>query len=665
MFNVGKGLVNPQVKKTTLENIGSASSAGAGAVREITNVGQGVIVESDGVAFRGAERHFNGFSVSVSGDLLLNGKYCRELGVNAYSLITDITNNSKPTNYKTILDECAAMGVRVVRVSLTTYSSASMLSQVLGGSLPKKNFTWSDLSASYRAAVQTVFDYAASLGIYLMPSVVWQPDAFSGLYSETTTTMYTVANSKSRVFARAFTKAFVAAYKDHKAMGIYSLGNEFKLANGTWYTDAQVNPFLSDLARVIKVIDPQKAVCSSNLDAVYDGNLTRPVFQTVMSTIVANNPDPLDTVDIHAYADRAWLSPDPVNVLNSTALDAYCYAEEWMATLVKLGKAAKKPFILSEIGILGRNDAVSMTQGQEYFGQTDKLVKMLDRVFASGVQLALLWNIGDNTSGVLQTLWDFSQANGTRGSTYQPIIKQYVQKFRTSQTKELGQKYFDPAAKGHGKPQGAATFTGSNSVNIQYPAATPELLGGSVGTILLFANVAAANADYARLISACDSAGNTRGFQVLMNTGGLEPYITFMGAGVNGAGKTPALVAGTPAMRGWTWNSTALQIYVDGFWFDKKTLTTAPIARTSGDPFVLGTSYSGASGFAGWLGHVLYCGTRELTPREIADFYNYLIVPTDAVLFDLCYDGTTVGAATLTPSSISGSVTFGATSLAY
>ena len=83
----------------------------AGASTFVSDVGQGVEVTSDGVAYRGAERYVNGFSVSASGDLLLNGKYCRELGVNAYNLITTLVTDPTSTHYKTILDECANMDV--------------------------------------------------------------------------------------------------------------------------------------------------------------------------------------------------------------------------------------------------------------------------------------------------------------------------------------------------------------------------------------------------------------------------------------------------------------------------------------------------------------------------------------------------------------------------
>ena len=647
--------------ETTLAKLGSVSAAGRGALRTITDVGQGVIVQSDGVAFRGAEGFVNGLSVR-NGELLLNGKYCRELGVNCYSLITDITSGSNPLNYKTCLDEMAEIGVRIVRVSLQPYSATEMTNQMHNGTvrIPSK---WEDFSQSYRDAVKTVFDYAASKGMYLVPSLVWGPKFISDAFGEVLATAFANANSKTRQYIRGFAAAFANAYKNHPALGAYSVGNELPLRGeySVVYTDTRA--VIAGIARIFKTIDPSHAVLSCNLDMIYDGTVTRPTFNTQVALAIANNPDPLDTIDIHAYSDRAWLSINPANQLNSLTYPAYGYAKEWFSRFVAEGKAVGKPFTLSEIGILGRN--TSDNTGQEMPGDTTKFRWLLECVKKSGVQLAMIWNYGSVVPAI-QAQWDFRKGT-VRGDAYLAVMKEYVNKIRVGTEIPNGYKYFDPTLTGFPKPSGCVTFDGATSHNIQY--AGNGSLAGKAGTILTWIKVPAANTAFARPVGAASSDG-TKGFNLVFGSDGLDLGISFRKSdnteAINTFGKAPPLVANTWTQRGFTWDGTnKVDIYVDGFWFDAKSNAYTYSPRDNTTPFVLGTSVVGANPANCSMAGLIYC-PRIMSEIEISYYYNYGWIPADAVVLPLAYDGASIGNIQISPTSIAGAgVTFAPTSLAY
>ena len=649
--------------ETTLAKLSSASAAKRGVQRTITDIGQGVTVQSDGVAYRGAERYINGLSVNRQGELLLNGQYCRELGVNAFSLIWDLASGLLPNNYKSVLDQCADMNVRVVRLSMTPPASAADFLSLLHGGTIKIPVKWSDFNPTWTAAIDTVMDYAASKGIYIVASLIWGPKYVSDAFGEVLATAFATANSKTRSYIRALTRLFVTRYKDHPAMGAWSHGNEWPLRGeySVVYTDTR--KVLTETAAIMKMIDPARAILSCNLDVIYDGTLTRPSFSTQVALAIANNPDPIDCVDFHAYSDRAWISENPANTLNSLTIGAYDYAEEWISRFIAEAKSVGKAFTLTEVGILGRANAGDST-GQELYGNTTKFASLLEKLYQSGIQLALLWNLG-NTSISPQSQWDFVKGT-VRGDAYQPLIKQYANKFRVGSAKKDGSQYFNPASK-FNKPAGAASFTGVSAVGAYYNGGNH--FAGKQGTILTYMMISATQTSGARPISAQKSG--YEGWNIEFSSDGLTPVFnmkdTSSGSRFDISSKIPPLTLNTWRMIGYTWNGVnSVKYYQDGFAFDgySTAYTYNGKSADTASQLAFGTGISTANPFAGSLAMTVYCN-RVMTSEEIADFYNYGTLPSDAILFPLEFDGKSIGAQELTPATINAGVTFAPTSLAY
>lgn len=587
-----------------------------------------------------------------NGALYFNGQYCRELGLNAFSLVTDYLAGTSAAEYKNIIDGALSHGVKIVRFAATPISAAEIISQMHGGTI-KIPTKWSDLSASYRAIMDEVLSYAASKGIYLVPTIVWAKSAVAQAFGETPATAVIDVKSKCRQWMRAFIRLYVAQYKTHKAIAAWNPMNEPILVSGTYLTTAQANAISAEAAKIVRAVDPHHAIFSGALDFIYDGNTTRLQMDAATTAFVANNPDPLDTLDIHAYSDRAWLSIDPANTLESLTADAFTYGKEWMQRLRNAGIAAGKPFVMTEIGVKGRVGS----SGQEALGDTVKFVRLLDAVRDSGVQLALVWNYRNNTVAG-QDVWDIREGT-SRGDAYLPLIKSYATAMRGTQNTANPTAVLGIA--GYQAPFACATFNGVNDVNIIYPGDVK--FSGSEGTVMLRVRKNSTPAAFARVIGAQNSGG-TEGWNLLFDGSGGELGLSLRKSdnteARNTFGKLPALANGEWHTHGFGWNATSrIDLFLDGSWFDKVTTAYTYAGKGSSVGFRVGTSHVGANGATVSVAGIVYV-PRICTAAEHRDYHCYGLIPDDAVFIPLEADGNTIGAAEITPTTTSGAVTFGA-----
>ena len=585
----------------------------------------------------------------VNGQLYFNGAYCRELGANAYSLITDIILGVTATGYKKSIDDLADAGIRIVRVSMTPYDAATFTSKVLGGSvfIPA---TWNDLAANYRNAVQTVFDYAASKGVFLLPNLIWQWKAIADMFGENGTIAFSNANSKTRMFMRAFVTCFMNQYSKHSCIAGYVAACEFPMKGQNSTVVNDVNATLAAIANIVRTYDPSRAVFSGSANFTYDGNTIRPSFNDEIQKLLNSSPEPFNTVDTHLYSTIGYVSADPINS-NKPTTDLYEYLDYWLARMRYEAAQTNRPFVMTECGVQAY-DALQAT-GQEVIGQTTKLRKMLDAIYDSGVQLALLWNYGSNIPDVQKT-WNFDRDTAL-GKVYYPVIRDYVHKFRTTGAPDQRWRYFDPSATGFPKPAGCLTISKGSNRNVCYnniPA-----FNGAAGTVLFYIKIPAANTGFTRIIDATGWDGSTvnGGWSILFLGDGLEPYLTLARTdgveGKNTAGIQPKLIPGEWSFRGYSWNGTdKIRTYLDGFQFSGIDTAYAYGPKTRGQ-LVIGTDKVGTSPSSLSIAGLVYAN-RVLTPREIADYYNRGIVPIGSVFIPFSSDPNSVGPVSITPASV-------------
>lgn len=585
----------------------------------------------------------------LNGVLYFNGAYCRELGLNAYSAITTTLDGSVPSGYRDIIDGAVALGVRIIRVSITPYNNTQLSAMLFGGGAVRAPLSWASLDAAYRSTVQTVFDYAASKGVFLLATVIWAPRAWFDAFGEDRTVGMASKASKGRIAMRAMCSAFASAYKDHPALAGYTVANELALIDGTTIPMADAQATAAELAAAIRAHDPRRLIASSHLGPVLDLTAARPTFDAVIAGIAATNPDPLDVLDLHAYADRAWMSKGPeLESMRTPSAEMYTYALEWMQRYVAAGIAAGKPSILTEIGV--------STQA-EVAGNSTKFAGLLDAVHKSGVQLALVWNYRDNVSG--QLIHDIRDGTA-RGNAYLPLIVDYVKRFRASQPAQKGGKPFDSSAAY--RPSALATFNGTNNVNLKHNGSAA--FAGQATTVMLWARKDSTPAAFARLIDARE-ASNQGGWSVVTGADGTDIGFSINNTSaaevVNTFGKLPATANGTLEHYAWTTDGASrIDIYKGGLWWDSKVGTyTSYAPKTAASGVTLGSATNGASPASVSMARVVIV-PRVCTAREIADNYLRGTVPADAVVIPLDYDGRAVGAIEQAPASASGSVTFGA-----
>ena len=591
-----------------------------------------------------------------NGALYLGGTYCRELGLNAFSLLTTQLDTPSSTEFRTIIDGAVGMGVRIIRFAMTPLSGAAIVSQMHGGTL-KVPTVWADLSQTYRDALQMVFDYAASKGVFLIPTIVWTKSAVADAFSETPATAVVSATSKARSWMRAFVRLVVAQYKDHAALGCWQPINEPILVSGSYLTRTQAREIMTDMAWCVRQIDPSHAILSSNLSFIYDGLTTRNSLDAEVAATVLDNPDPTDTIDVHVYSDRAWISVDPANTLDSLTNAPFGYAYEWLTRMVEAGRAAGKPFVMSEFGVKGRIGGV----GQETLGTTSVLAVILDAVQRSGCQLALIWNYR-NSVVAGQDVWDISESTA-RGNAYIPLLTQYVASIRAQWPQERGASLFQANPAGFPKPIAAATFSGAGTSNAIY--AGDAAFAGTTGTVLCWVRKNTTPTAFARVVGAQNSAGDD-GWNLLYDGSGAELGLSLRksagGAGEarNTYGKLPSVPNNEWAMHGFTWNATdRIDCYLNGMWFDKVTTAYDYAGKVAGVGFRVGTSHVNANGATVSVANLCIVN-RICTAREVADFYLYGTVPASGVLIPFDYDGRTQGAIEVNPTTLDASVTFGA-----
>lgn len=595
----------------------------------------------------------SGLSV-VGGTLYFNGAYCRELGVNAFSLLINQLSSGGYA-YRALIDDLVARKIRIARIVITGTTATEVLNNVHGGTL-KMPYRWSDLSSTYRNAITELFDYAASKGLYLLPNVHWTISLVSTMWSETPSTAFADARSKTREYLRVFAATFARQFKDHPALAGYACANEIDL-NGPQASISAVNyrAAMAEIATALRSQDPRHAILSGNCGPIYDGTQTRLTFDAVMADKMLDHPDPIDVIDCHGYADRAYIGDNPANHVNTLSLDIYTYARDWYKRYKWEAANAGKAFAMTETGVVQRSGST----GQEPLGETTRIEALCQKIFDSGCQLALLWNYGESVwSG--QAAWDFGPAS-SRHQYYMPVITKWAEAMRSAQPNPRNERQFYAARTGYPCPAGALVCSGSNNHNLQY--AGNAALNAMSGTVLLWIRKTSTPPGFARVMT---NASGTGGFTLIYDAAGDELYCSLTTPtgteARNSVGHGPKGIAnGTWAMLGFTWNGAEkITAYRDGH-----ALSGVNNPYTYGgngtSTLFIGTNTTGFNGAPVNIAGIVFA-PRVMTSNEIADYYLRGSVPDDAWYIPMTVDGSTSGLLTVTPTSQNG-VTFAASGM--
>jgi hypothetical protein len=218
---------------------------------------------------------------------------------------------------KAILDGRDA-GLTFFRVAVTGYSPADLT-------------MWQRDPPRFWELLDRMFDELDAAGLQLVPSFLWNTEQFPRLGHDTTATFIRDPNSASRQLMQQFLRDFIGRYGARRTILFYEMGNESNLLVDldqrrrackrtpcVWENSstAELNRFAAEVAKLIKSLDPSRAVTSGySLPRASAAHLERrPEFGSsgpdwtpdTVAEFTGNlltTQAPFDVVSIHVYPD--------------------------------------------------------------------------------------------------------------------------------------------------------------------------------------------------------------------------------------------------------------------------------------------------------------------------------------------------------------------------
>jgi len=323
------------------------------------------------------ERTNCGLAVGLHGELLLNGKAFRGIGVNYYDAFVRLLGDGK-------LREVEA-GFRVLasnRIPFVRFSA--------GGYWPVDWGLYQTNRAEYFARLDGIVKLAEHEGIGLIPSLFWHQPTISDLVGEPVEQWGNTA-SRTHAFMRTYVREVVTRYRDSPAIWAWEFGNEFNLAadlpNAAEHrapvqptlgtaatrsaqddlTHAQMRVALTAFAQETRKHDPHRLLFSGNAfprpsawHQQHAGSWQRDAPEQWVAMLAADNPSPMASLSGRLYStnDLAALAPA-------------------LALAGRLGK----PLFIGEFGTPG-----AMTEATQR-----EFLAGLEALDTNGVALAALW----------------------------------------------------------------------------------------------------------------------------------------------------------------------------------------------------------------------------------------------------------------------------------
>lgn len=452
------------------------------------------------------------------GDLYLDGEYCDEIGYNAYSLGQKAWLSAE-YDYRTDFTLLAANGVKVVRIMCAPFQGSDW-NALIGNPIPAN---WAAVPATYRNIMEDLFDKAADSGIAIVACLHWNYQCIPDMLSETYANAF-LAGSNSITYWKAWATLFVNQFKNHAALGMWQIGNEWPMFQITEYGGAapysghnasRVRSVVSEIATSIRAADASTPIASGSIGAPMFFLSNRPSTRAAADNIVAWCPSPCNVAEAHLYLNNAFVGSGWNGTIHTTADSIRELTAAYKRRAAEVGKA----FMVGEIGVSGDQDS-----------GTDLFKEILGGVRGGGAQLSLVWNWNEEGSG--QDEWNiypgYEYSSYARGDNYITAVKHgsafgYERDWTT---------LLSPPQLHY------ASFTGASGGEISIPASSSYNT-----TTMSFACWVRSKAptSFSR-IAQYRSADNTKGWVVLFDTNGMLPFVDFRKGGPASANNSAGIV---------------------------------------------------------------------------------------------------------------------------
>ena len=272
---------------------------------------------------------------------------------------------------------------------------------------------------AYFSNLDKVVREAERLNIGLIPSIFWVHHTLQDLLKEPVNAIGN-ENSKTRIFMRTYAREVITRYKDSPAIWGWEFGNEFALvcdlpgeksglpiaipALGMPATRSksdklkreEVYPAYIEFAKIAKDLDKSRPVFTGDAiirSSAYNNryNNTRDKDSIDESEIMLreDNPDPIDTITIHAYKELMLAFKWSNNIS-----DSFLFAK-------RVSEKTKKPIFVGEWGI---------PNSMEESANKKDMEEMVASIKAANIQLSAVWvfDLKDHNTG---PKWSISPDN--------------------------------------------------------------------------------------------------------------------------------------------------------------------------------------------------------------------------------------------------------------
>lgn len=317
------------------------------------------------------------YPIVRKGELVRYGKPYRAVGVNYFDCFYKTLTTAGDTGYEQGFAELAKRGIPFVRFNC-------------GGFWPVDWKLYREKPAEYFALMDRVVRSAEKHRVGLIPSICWYMATFPDLVGEPMDA-WGDPSSKTIAFMRKYTREVVTRYAGSPAIWGWELGNEYSLAadlpNASEHrppiwanlgtaasrskrddlTHEMIRTACREFALEVRRHDKRRMVISGNSiprptawHQMKELSWTADTPEQYREMLVGDNPDPIDTLCIHAYEPGDF---------------------DRLASSMQASRASRKLLYVGEFGIKGVTPEVLATFRSQ-----------LERVLASGCALASAWN---------------------------------------------------------------------------------------------------------------------------------------------------------------------------------------------------------------------------------------------------------------------------------
>ena len=357
-----------------------------------------------------------GFTVDGNGTVLLDGKPFYGFGVNVFSLVTREVE-SGTSDYKRQLDFLKDQGIPFIRINF-------------GGYWPSYYEAFDKDPETMLGTLRKIVDYAEEVHVGLVCSLLWHDAAIPTYVGEKRSAMGD-PESKTVKYAKEYVTAVVREFKDSPAIWAWEIGNEYNLdadlcdpeakiwlpagfglednANGfDYYTSDELNTFLTEVAKAIRAVDPDRMISSGNSDmrscskAMHDAGKKMDKKTHVwtvewnmdseddfLSTNSIMAPNPIDCVSFHLQLCSQNEEGEPVYTSSLPRFGRNVLPVQYFRIYADVGKQLKKAVFFGEFGDYLQLDNDERTP--------EEFAKLLSWISDAGIQIACSWQFSGNS----------------------------------------------------------------------------------------------------------------------------------------------------------------------------------------------------------------------------------------------------------------------------